>query len=336
MKKKILPLAIAAAMAPGFAAAAADVSGFANIKYTVTDDAAAYGGDGKAGGGDDLAKNPKENKFATDGEVDFSATPADGVTVRLDVDLMLDGGTGNSASVEQMFFAWGAMEGLTVIGGVFNNPIGMQGEDTTDWWGVNSGVIRNILDHQTARQGNNITGLAVAGAAGPVTITGAYLNDLFASDDENSLALVFNASPVEGLDLELGFVTQADQADSANVAFSAEDVTNFNAYYMIPGVEGLGVGLDYLTTGKVIDSAYEIMVDYTYDKFGVGVRTENVSWEAAGAQDSERTSFLVSYKVASNMKAVLEVADGDNANPMTSVTGIQADGLTKLKLLATF
>lgn len=333
MKKKVLPLAIAAVMAPGFAAAAADVSGFANIKYSISDDYAAYGTDGKAGGGDDLAKNPKEGKFTADGEVDFSATPADGVTVRLDVDLMLDGGTGDSASLEQAFFAWGAMEGMTVIGGVFNNPIGWEGEDTTDFWGVNSGVIRNILNQQTALYGNNLAGLAVAGAVGPATITAAYLNDLGQTDEENSLALVINASPIEGLDLELGFVTQADQAKNTG---SAEDVVDFNAYYMIPGVEGLGIGLDYLTTGKIVDSAYDVRIDYTYDKFGVGVRAENVSWEASGAQDSERTAFLVSYKPASNLKAVLEVADGDNANPMKSVTGIQPDSLTTLKLLATF
>lgn len=329
MKKKVLPLAIAAAMAPGFAAAA-DVSGFANIKYTITDEAA----DGTGTGG----ANPNENEFAADGEVDFSASPADGVTVRLDVDLMLDQGSGDSASLEQAFFAWGAMEGLTVIGGVFNNPIGMEGEDTTDFWGVNSGVVRNILDQQTVRHGNNITGVAVAGDVGPATITAAYLNDLYGSDDENSFALIINGSPIEGLDLELGFATQADQADSANPVASAEDITNFNVYYMIPGVEGLGVGLDYLTTGKVIDSAYEFMVDYKFDKFGVGVRTESVAWEG-NFEDAERTSFLVSYKVASNMKAVLEVADGDVAGAHPSagtLTGIKQDGLTKLKLLATF
>jgi len=334
MKKKLLPLAIAAAMAPGFAAAAADTSGFANITYNIADDASTYGTDGKSGGGDDTL-SATEGKFSANGELDFSASPADGVTVRLDVDLMLDtAGAGNSANLEQAFFAWGATEDVTVIGGVFNNPIGMESQnDRPDMWGNNRGVIGNILDQQTALYDNNVAGLAVAGAVGPATVTVAYLNDLDQIAEENSIALVVNASPIAGLDLELGFVSQADKNKNSG---SAEDVVDFNVSYAIPGVAGLTVALDYLSTGNIIDSAYEIKVDYNYGPWGVGVRAENVSWAAAGAADSERNTFHGSYQVASNLKAVLEFADGDNANPAGAVTGIRADSLTTLDLVATF
>jgi len=319
MKKKLLPLAIAAAMAPGFATAA-DTSGFVDIVYTLTDEA-----NDVAGG-----KNDSEGKFEAFAEVDFIASPADGVTTRVDLDV--EAGSG-SISVEQAFFAWSATEGVTVLGGVFNNPIGMECGDAPCMWGTNAGVVGSLLDGQTALDGNNIAGLAVAGDVGPATVTVAMVNELANSDEEVSLAVVINASPVEGLDLELGMATSADQADSAMPAgLAVEGVTNFNASYMIPGVDGLSVGLDYLVAGAAVDSAYELMLNYSMGDFGVGVRQEAIAWEAGG-DDTERTTIHGSYQVASNLVAILEMADGSDAGP---AGGVQNDQLTTLELIATF
>ena len=336
MKKKLLPLAIAAAMAPGFASAA-DVSGFVDITYTIGDDQPAG----------TTTPSTTEGKFGANGEIDFSASPADGVTVRVDVDLAIatngganasavGGGPSDSAVIEQAFFAWGATEGVTVIGGVFNNPMGLEGQDAPDMWGTNAGVVNNILNHQTTLYGNNVAGLAVAGAVGPATVTVAYLNELSQANEENSIAIVVNMSPMEGLDLEFGTVTAADQNKSTLTTLGSEGATNFNVAYAIPGVEGLSVGFDYLTGGKVVDSAYEITANYSTGAFGFGLRLEEVGYEASGSADSERTTFHASYQVASNLVAILEVADGDNKNPTTAVTGIEADGLTTLELIATF
>jgi len=347
MKKKLLPLAIAAAMAPGFAAAA-DVSGFGDINYVVTDDAANVPG----------AKNPNEGKFGTNAELDFTASPADGVTFRSDVDLSLTGngtigannggganasgatgGPTDSGSLEQAFFAWGATEGVTVIGGVFNDPIGYEAEDVNDRTFMHHDVVYNILDQQTTLKGDNVAGLAVAGAVGPVTLTGAMLNDLQQTNGENSFALVANYSPIKGLDLELGSVSQASSTKNAN---SAETVTDFNVAYSPEQVAGLMVGLDYLTAGKIVDSAYSFFVSYDIGHgLGVAARAENVSWNSTaaavvGTQDSKRTTFNVSYQVASNLKAVLENANGDSANPVPAVTGIMKDNSTTLNLVATF
>jgi len=320
MKKKLLPLAIAAAMVPGFAAAA-DVSGFTDITYTISDDQTA------------ATPSTTEGKFVANAEVDFSASPADGVTVRVDVDLALAGngggnaglsGPADSATIEQAFFAWGATEGVTVLGGVFNNPIGMECGDAPCMWGTQGGVVGNILNNQTTLAGNNVAGLAAAFAVGPATVTVGYLNDLQLADEENSVALVVNYSPMEGLDLELGTATQKT---------GAEDVLDLNVSYAIPGVEGLSVALDYLSPDKVIDSAYELMVDYTTGPFGAGVRIENVDY--TGGNENERTTFHVSYQVASNLVAILEVADGD-VKQAGGVDGIEHDGLTTLELIATF
>ena len=315
-------------MAPGFAAAA-DTSGFVDITYTIADDQAVGV----------TTPSPTEGKFGANGEIDFSASPADGVTVRVDVDLELTPGTTGSANLEQAFFAWGATEGVTVLGGVFNNPIGMECGDAPCMWGTNGGVVGNILNHQTALDGNNVAGLAAAFAAGPATVTVGLLNDLQQVNEENSIAIVVNASPIEGLDLEVGYASQADTATHTTQATgltTAEDVLDVNVSYAIPGVEGLSVALDYLAPGKVIDSAYELMANYSTGPWGFGVRLEEVSWEASGSTDSDRTTFHASYQVASNLTAILEVADGDNVNPGTAVTGIEADSLTTLELIATF
>jgi hypothetical protein len=349
MKKKLLPLAIAAAMAPGFAAAA-DTSGFVDIIYTAADDEA------DNTGFPDATKNANNGKFGASGEVDVSGMPADGVTVRMDVDLTaaMDTATGASATLEQAFFAWGVTEGVTVLGGVFNDPVGQEAEDAPDMNFTNHSVVYNILNGQTALYGNNVAGVAVAGGVGPATITLGVLNDLAQSDEANSIAFVINGSPMAGLDLELGVVSQASQTDSAAAAttthgISAENVTDFNVSYAPAQVAGLTVGLDYMTPSKVIDSAYEFWAGYDFGNgFGVKVRQEAVAWEASGVDDVTRTSFNISYQAASNLSIILESASGDGittssgidtlagAGTGKTVTGVQQDNLTTLELVGTF
>jgi len=307
MNKKLIALAVAGVISGyGAAANAAEVSGFAVVDYVLTDDSGAPVAP--------ATTNAKESKFGAQGEIDFTATPADGVTVRMDVDLDLTAGSGQ---LEQAFFAWSATESVTVIGGVFNNPIGYEAEDKPDMAFNNHGAVYDVLDGQTALDGDNVAGIAVAGAVGPVTLTGAFLNDISGADEENSIAFIANYSPMEGLDLEVGLVTQ----DAA-----AEGVTNFNVVYT--GVENLEVGLDYLTADELVDSAYDIWAGYNFGAgFGVNVRISET--EDAAANTTEMTAFNVSYKVASNLKAVLEAQS-------TDVSGGDSSDLTTLKFVATF
>ncbi len=312
MKKKLLPLAIAAAITPGFAAAA-DVSGFVDVMYNISSDSAPT----------------TDSSFGAFGEVDFIASPADGVTTRIDVDV--DAAT-DTVAIEQAYFAWGAAEGVTVMGGVMNNPIGMECGDAPCMWGTNGGVVGNILNNQTSTlDGNNVAGLAIAGAVGPATVTLGFLNDIGGVAEENSVALVVNFTAMEGLDLELGYVSQDNDTTAAGA------VVDFNVSYATP-VEGLSVALDYLAPSELIDSAVEFMVNYKMDAFGAGVRVESVSW-AADVDDTERTTFHVSYDVASNLVAILEFADGseaDTANTLESVAGVAPESTTTLELIATF
>ncbi len=339
MRKKLLPLAIAAAMAPGFASAA-EVSGFVDIIYTIGDSASDVPG----------GTNETIGKFTADGEIDFISSPADGVTTRVDLDV-----TADNASIEQALFAWGAAEGVTVIGGIFNNPIGYEAEDAPDMDFTTHGAVYTALDSQTALDGDNIAGLAVAFAAGPATITAALTNDLNQVDEANTFALVANMSPMTGLDLELAFATQTGNAvvdkEADGKATSVGNVINFNAVYS--GIENVTLGLDYLTGSAALDSAYDVWAGYQMDKIGVKVRYSQITFNeddikdivaadaTAGDQltaiglpagsDLTSTSIYLSYQVASNLSAALEVSSYDS-----DAAGADTEDLTTLELIATF
>jgi len=142
LNKNILAIGIAAAMSMGTVNSAemsdVNVSGFIDVIYTVTNDGQAA--TPPAGG-----TNPIENKFIADGEIDVSGT-IDKATVRLDVDVRLNAiGGGNNAEIEQAFFAV-PVGPVTLIGGVFNNPIGYEAEDAPDLDFTSHNIIYDILN----------------------------------------------------------------------------------------------------------------------------------------------------------------------------------------------
>ncbi len=307
MKKNLIALAVAASMASPLAALAdsASVSGFADITYTSL-------GDGGTG----------SNAFGANGEVDVQATKGS-VTVRADIDLRLDGSSGQ---LEQAFFAWKAMDAVTVIGGVFNNPIGQEAVDITDIEFNSHSAIYNILDHQTALNDNNVAGIAVAGGNEMFTGTLAVLNDIGHATDtdgsmKNSIAAVLNANPMEGLALELGYVTQDDTTAAGNVL-------DVNAQY---GIAGFTVGLDYLMADKIIDNAYNLWGSFAInDKVAVKARYEAVALEASGADTVTKYTVYGSYAIADNLSTALEYSQGDRGNTATGPLAATVAGTTKI------
>ncbi len=320
MKKNLITLAVAAALASPLAIQAADsasVSGFVDIYYN------SYGDDGSPG-------------FGADGEVDVQATKGS-VTVRADIDLSLLDSNTTGATLEQAFFAWGAVEGVTVIGGVFNNPIGQEAEDAPDIEFASHSVIYNILDNQTVLNGNNVAGVAVAGGTEMFTGTLAVLNDIQHATDtdgnmENSIAAVLNVNPMEGLALELGYVTQET---------GAENVLDFNAQY---GIAGFTVGLDYLMADKGVDSAYNLWGSYAItDQIAVKARYEAIDLEASGADTATKYTLYGSYAIEDNLLVALEYSQGDlgnneDGNPATrdELFGIADDSTVTLEFIGTF
>ena len=241
-------------------AESANVSGFADISYS---------------------NNNNQSLFLANAEVDISKKTSDKVSIRIDTDLALArnaspgvdakddpvgtrngvnanlNGPADSAALEQVYFAYSAMKGVTVLGGVFNNPIGWEKEDAPDTYQITKGQIYGILDGQTALYGNNIAGIAVAAAVGPATVTVAALDEIGLNDvEKNSFAAVINATVMKGLDLELGYVTQ-ESGDS--YPDSAGNVLDINATYT--GM-GLTVGVEYLKPDEAVDSAIGFTANY--------------------------------------------------------------------------
>ncbi len=327
MKKNVIALAVAAAIAPGFAAAAdSKVSGFVDIYYTNTD--------GTDANGDELSV------FTANAEVDFASKLSDIVSVRADVDLSLadndgmsigsvTGGPQDGVAIEQAYFAANVAEGVTVIGGVFNNPIGWEAEDVVDMYQVTHLKTWEVLDGQTALYGNNVAGVAVAGDLGPVSVTGAVLNDIGLNRDDDgaltnhSVALVVNASPVAGLDVELGYVTQETESGGAVNPNSAGNVTNLNATYKNAG---LTIGAEYMTAEEVLDTGLSFTVNYMFTPaLGATIAYSSLDGDGFGDDANTRTSVAGIWNIADNLSTLLEVTTddaGDGADS-TTVTSIE-------------
>ena len=309
MKSKLYSvLVIAAAMFSLKPALAADikVNGFADIIYTLTDEASDVPG----------GTNPTEGKFTADGEVDFASKLSDTVSVRVDLDLAMalndgnnasavTGGPADSAVIEQAFFAWSLPKDLTFIGGVFNNPVGWEAEDAPDLYQTSHSANWNILDGQTLLHGNNIAGVALAGKVGPVTLTGAFVNDLQQVDEETSLAIVANMTVMKSLDLEFGYVTQ----DNDNpLAGGAGNVMDFNAVYTL---NKLTLVFELLMADEIIDTSILLLANYDFgNKFGVTGRYETISVD--GSSDTDIITLAGIYTPADNLSILLEWNTTDN------------------------
>ncbi|MEW5754680.1 MAG: hypothetical protein AB1810_00100 [Pseudomonadota bacterium] len=341
MKKNLIALAVAAAMAPGFAAAeGVSVSGFADITHTTSSDA-------------DLSV------FLANGEIDLRNTMG-AVSVGLDVDVAIAGNGGASlgwivdgagpadgAVIEQAFFAWKATDAVTVIGGVFNNPIGWDAEDAPDMDMVSHTLSYEALDNQTALYGNNLAGVAAAFAAGPATITAAVVNDIGLKDsdanlslEDHSFAVVANFAAMEGLDIEVGYVTQADDTgvtidDNGTPGDPTDDFVSNLGVGNVADVNAtfkqgpLTVKADFMMPSEAVDNIIGLYGRYDInDQVGVAARYEVQSYDASGVDDDTVTTLYANYKLADNLNVAAEWYSFDDGSDTT-------DAIT-LKFLAKF
>ncbi len=292
MKKRLICAALATSLPVTVMAGPAEVSGFADITYENDNDL---------------------SLFRANAEVDVNGKLDPSVAVRIDADLALAAGTeganagvsgpADSAVIEQAYFAWSAPASLTVLGGVFNNPIGWEKEDAPDMYSISKGQIYEIFDGQTALYGNNIAGVAVAGKAGPLGITAGVLNELGHNDlTKNSYALVANLAATKGVDIELGYVTQEG---------GAGDVLDANATLDL--VDGLTIGLEYLQADAAVDSAMGMTISYVHSSgIGAALRYDTVSYEDPDTDDSTRSMLVLTYSLAKNLDVLAEYKSDDD------------------------
>jgi len=326
MKKTLISLAVAGAFAAPVAGVnAADFSGFTDVQFN--------------GGAGNPASASVKRQFGANGEVDVTHTAGD-VTMRMDLNLDLGGGA--SGDLEQALVVWKGVPGVTVIGGVFNDPIGQDAEDIVDQRFTSHSAVYSVLDQQTALSGNNVAGLAAAGMVGPATVTLAVLNDLHGASEKNSMALNINLSPAAapGLDLELGFASQKKYDVSTN-PLSAGKVIDFNASYNIMNMAE--IGFDYLKPSDIVSNVYDVWVKGTVSTgVDLGLRYSAVSWDSAGPlsalKNSKATSLYASYAMASTLDIAVEYKDmtADANATATAVSGIWDGQETWLNITGKF
>ena len=324
-KKRIMALAVTGALTgPLMAQAAdsADVSGFIDV----------------------IANSDSTAVFVSSAEIDISKKVG-AVSVRADIDANLVGNSGfgaqDSGRLEQAYFAWSATKEVTVLGGLFNNPLGQEQEDAPDIGFTSHSVTWNVLDGQTGLYGNNLAGIAAAGTVGPATVTLAVVDDLgFATNaagtkGKTSVALVVNAKPISGLDIELGYVTQDDQ-EVAGVPTTAGNVLDVNAAFKTGQIS---LGLDYLAADNAVDTATNLWVGFDVNnKINVKARYETIAFEANGIDDSTRTTLYGAYAINDNLSAALEWSAGETVFATNSplALGIIDDDTTILEFIGTF
>lgn len=339
MKKTLIALAVAAAVAAPGLAAAADVSGYTDINYI---------GAGSTSGAP-ASSTGKANQFGAGAEVNVRNT-VDKVTVGLDLDLNLmvqDGigsvnstgkvGGNNYAMVEQAFFALKATDALTVIGGVFNNPLNYEHQDVVSRTMNSQGQIARIFDDQTALYENNLAGVAGAYNMGMATATVAVLDQLgHASNSnksaQNSYAAQIALAPMEGLTLKAGIVTQNKNVGTSGAGTygtsgfgNAGNVWDVNAEYK---AGALTVAAEVIGAEELIDTAYGLYGKFKVtDAIAIGARYDDVNY-SVDKKNTTSAAVNASYTLAKNLSTALEYRTDDN--------GKDTDDSVRVKFVAKF
>jgi len=319
------------------------VSGFGSILLPLSDEAQDNGSvvdvDGTTKNctdGDGNNANCTELQFSADAEVDFEHTEG-AVTVRLDLDIPNKAGRTFVDHIEQIRFDWapsGAPAGLTLTGGVFNTPIGNEGQDAVDLNTITTGRLFNLLPV-------NHAGLQLGGGQGPVSGNLLFVND-FNGDaaslkEENSYGATVSFKPMPVVGVTVGYITSEGQPDPTTLA------------KIFAGDPNVGISngdvLDVIVSGGVMPSsdldlnyAVEYVNTEDTDSFGVTLHAQHgphgatVRYESVDLDVITPTSLTVAVNadLESNLGVTLEYRSDD---PDTA-----ADSTDKVSLqfLATF
>ena len=103
------------------------------------------------------AKTPAgsgKKRFSTEGDTEL-AFDYKKVTFNMDVNLTIPANTGQ---LEQAYISMPLVQGLSLTGGVMNNPLGWEQEDAPDRDQISHGQLWTLLDGQTSLSGNNVGG----------------------------------------------------------------------------------------------------------------------------------------------------------------------------------
>ncbi len=282
------------------------ISGFGEVQLTLSDDVR----DDKGTDSDGKSANDTELKFGVNAEVDIEKTVGS-VTVRLDVDLPNRKGiTADGDHIEQMRFDWapeGAPAGLTLTGGFFNSPIGLESQDAPDLVTVTNGQIFSLVP-------SNLAGLQLSGNQGPISGSLLFVNDTNGGAEDNGFGVTLGFAPMPIANISVGYLSS--EAD--------EDTTAAGA----PAIAGNGDIIDVIVSGEMptgeinLSYALEYMTDDFNDAFGITLHAQHGHHGATVRYDSvdidtnrvgvtkdttpTTVTVAVSQEIESNLKAQLE------------------------------
>jgi hypothetical protein len=320
MNKKLIAIAVAGALVAPLAAQA-DVSGFADVVYTATND----------------ANTAAESLFGANGEVDFTGKSGD-VGVRVDLNLSDIGSTNLpvSTGIEQAYMS-APLGPVTLWAGVFNSPLTADGYDRPDMAFSTHSAVFNVAANEATV---NLAGLAISGMAGPANYTVAFVNDPGSdgTNNTNSFAVVVNGSVMDGLNAELGYFGQSDDTAKYTNASGAGNITDLNLQYMM---DAFNVGLDYATAANIVDSVYSIDAGYDMGNgLTIALRYDAAKFASGTATDDpDATTVSIGYAMNDNMSLTLENTSGtnnDTSGTALAATGIADGTVTTLEFLGTF
>ncbi len=297
--RRMVPALVMMAMLP-LHAGAADLKwdGFLDLTFMAIDD------------------NGSQGRFDINGELDLNAALGNKVTSRIDLDLFNSATGGDSGVFEQAFVAWESQKGIQFKGGVFNNPLSWEAEDAPGLYQVSHGQLYSLWDGTTALHGNNVLGVSVSAQTGLITLTGAILNDLLETPEENSFMGVVGIKPNAQTDLKVGFITQ----DAG-----LETIVDINATY----TQGLFmVGGEVMLPSEGVDMGLGVTGTYKFSQQATGtLRFDNVSYDG-NADDSRSITIAASYMLEKNLAVNAELRSNNNG---------PADGdQVQFELIATF
>lgn len=300
MKKTTIAMAVAGAM---FAAGSAfaegvTVDGYAAVNWLLTNE----------------ADETQEGQFSVpETEVNFD-------TEHLFV--AIAGSDEDDFFIGQAFLKYGITEGWDMKAGLFDSNLTADAGAATDREFVQHSLLFDTLD---SVGGASLKGAAVSGQLGMATVTLGYGNDSSvtpggATDGENSIMLMVNASPMEGLDLEFGMLTQDE--DGSGVG----NLMDINGTYMI---NSFTVGLDYLSGSDgdagEFDNGYSLWAGYDFGNgFGVKARFESAS--IVDGDDVDATELYASYALNDNLAVAVSLHNIDNGTTDADTNTIQLVG----------
>jgi hypothetical protein len=146
--------------------------------------------------------------------------------------------------------------------------------------------------------------------AGPAMINVGVLNDLQGAAEENSFLLSAGIKPMDGLDLKISLITQADT--TAGNPASLENIIDAYATY---GMDNWFVNLEILDAGTsadgLVDNGWGLTGHMDFGGgFGATLRYDTLSYNdivGVSQDDSTSTTIAGTYTASDNLAFNLEI-----------------------------